>query len=123
MPGAGLEVRLQPLLEGLPPPVNEGFRCGHRAAEHPADFFVAQFVLAAEQDGEALVVRQRGQGLVDLLLQLAVQQALRRRGCFLVLELVQRLVFLLRMRRVHRIDRMPRAAADFVQAEVPRNGE
>jgi hypothetical protein len=73
MPGAALQIGFQLLLECLPSPVNEGFRRRHRAAKHLGNLLVTQFVLAAEQDGEALVFRQHGQGLFNLLLQLAVQ--------------------------------------------------
>ena len=123
VPGACLQIGLQFLFECFTPAVNEGFCRGQRAAEHFGDFLVTQFILAAKQDGKTLVFRQPGQGLFDLLLQFAVQEAVGCRGYSLVFKLVQRLVFVLRVGRVHRIHRMPRTAPDFVQAQVPRDGE
>ena len=44
-------------------------------------------------------------------------------GVLRVLELVQRLVLVVRMGNIQRLGRMSRAAANLVQAQIPRDGE
>jgi len=61
--------------------------------------------------------------LFDFILQLAVQQGLRRRTDLAILDLSQRLIVLVRHRFIQGIRRVPRAAADFIEAEVARDGE
>ena len=94
-----------------------------RAAEDFGNLLVTQILLAAEQDGAALVLGQGGHGIGDLLGQFPVQQAVRRRGAGLVLNLVARLVLAVRVRLVQRLGRVPRPPAELVQAEIAGDGE
>ena len=80
--------------------MNQRFGGGERAAEHPGDVLVGKFVLPAERYCDALVFRQFGQGLMDFLFQLLVQQRVGRRKAFRVFKPVSRPVSLFRMRSV-----------------------
>src|SRR6185436_2965713 len=80
-----------------------------------------KLVLPAKQDRDALVVRQLGQGLLDLLFQLFVQEGVRRGKAFHVFKLVSGPVFW--VLRVQRLSAVTRAPADFVEAQIPRDGE
>jgi len=57
--------------------MDDGFGRGQRTAENLGDFFVAHFVLSAQQNRGALVFRQFGQSLLDFLGEFAVQNILR----------------------------------------------
>ena len=96
-PHASSQVGLQLLFEGFPPAVNQRLGRRNRATKHFGDLLIAQFVLAAERDGQALVFGQITQHLGDLGLQFAVQQVFGRRGSLNILKLVQRLVRLVRV--------------------------
>ena len=65
-----------------------------------------------------------GQRFLDFLRQFALQQLLRSAATLLLSSiLLARLVLVFGVRFLERIGRMARAAADFVQAKVARNGE
>ena len=85
--------------------MDQGLGGGKGATEHFGDFFVAQFLLAAKQDGGALILRQRRQRFPDLFLQLAPQQAFRGCAGRFVLELAGRRIFCVGRRCVERLGR------------------
>src|ERR1700723_2427110 len=115
-PLAGLQIQLEFFLERFATAVDKRFRGGKRAVQNHGDFFVAQFVLTAEQDGGALVLRQFGQRLLDFSGEFAVQNIFRGQKNFFVLVLPLWLVVVFGVRFLERFGGMPRAAADFVQA-------
>ena len=87
------------------------------------DFLVAHFVLPAEQDRGALVFRQFGERLLDFFCEFAVQDIFRGQENFFVLVLPRRLVVVFGVRFLERFGGMARAPADFVQAQIARDGE
>jgi len=67
LPLAGLQIRFQLLFQCFPPAMDERLCRRQRAIQNLRDFLVAQFILAAEQDGRALVLGQFRQGFLDFL--------------------------------------------------------
>src|SRR5277367_3422982 len=98
--------------------MDERFRGGKRAVQNLGDLLVAQFVLTAEQNGRALVLRQFGQRLLDFFGEFAVQDIFRRQKNLLVLVLPRRLVFVFGVRLFQRFGGVARASANFIQAQI-----
>jgi len=122
-PIAGFEVGLEFFFEGFAAAMDEGFGGGEGAAEDFGDFFVAEVVLAAEEDGATLVFGKFVQGFLDFLDEFAVQQAVRGGDLRFVLELAGRLVFVFGMRFFEGFGGMTGAAAKFVEAKVAGDGK
>ena len=87
------------------------------------DFFVAQFILAAQQNGGPLIFGQFRQGLVYFRRQFAVQNIFGGQEYFFVLVLALGLIFVFGVAFFDGLGRVARAPADFVEAQIARNGE
>ena len=123
MPIAGAQIGFELLLQHFAATMDKRFCGGKRAAQNFGDFLVAQILLPAEQNGGALVFRQFSQCFLDFLRQLAVQQCFCRQKNFFVLVLPLWLALAFTVGFFERFGGMTRAAAQFVQAKVARDGE
>ncbi len=92
LPDAALQIRLELGLESFPCAMDQRFRRRERAAEHFGDLFVAQFLLPTECQRDALIFRQRADGDVHSVFQLALKQFVLRATDAFIHDLKQRLV-------------------------------
>src|SRR6266705_3806152 len=122
-PIARPQIRFELFLECFAAAMDERFGGGKRTVQDLGDLFGARLILPAEQDGGALVLRQFGQRLLDFFGELSVEHIVRRQENLLVLVLALGLVFMFAVRFFERLGGMARAAADFVQAQIARDGE
>ncbi len=72
----GPQVVLELELEGFAAAMDERFGGGKGAAQHLGDLFVGEFLLAAEQQGDALILGQVAQRLLDLGRQFLLETGL-----------------------------------------------
>ena len=122
-PIARAQVAFELFLERFAAAMDERFRGRKRAVQHVGDFLVAQLLLPAEQNGAALVFGQFGECFLDFLGQFPLQQFFRRRHLRFVLVLPLWLILVVGLGFLDGFGAMTRAAAEFVQAEVARDGE
>ncbi len=103
--------------------MDERLRRGQRAIQNFRNFFVAHFVLSAEQNGGALVFRQFVEGFLDFFGEFAVQHIFGGQENFFILILALRLVVVFGVSFFEGFGRMARAAANFIQTQIARDGE
>ena len=65
VPGAGVQVGLEPGFQRLPRPVDERLGRLEGGAQHFGDLVVAQLPLPAEREGGSLLLRKIGERFVD----------------------------------------------------------
>jgi hypothetical protein len=120
---AGAEVGFEAEAEGFASAVDERFGGGERATQDIGDLFVGEVLLAAEQDGETLVLGEAGEGEFDLLFEFGMEVGIRGAGGGGVVELVVERGVLAGIRgSIDGSGGVTAAPAQFVEAEVAGDG-